>query len=442
MSKLTDYNSIEKQILIEKFNTMPLMEPRLANVIENYIYSKKVELWSNNQPKLEFNYKYDASHGTHREWLENGDLVCEKHYLDGLLHGQSIENTVRTRYNYDICVSEKYISNKHTVSNYKNGLLDGDQIYYNSDNKISKALCYRDGSLNGVQTYNNHFGNMVQQITYSNGLIDGKFIDIEHKSFHTGNWRRRRFFIPVKTETSYIADIATGPCIEYFTTYTGRITNKIVVQANYINGMLEGKYTSWYRNPIFYNSIEPKIDRPYRKEDNTNEATNKIQDWLWKKNRRLQIEANYIANKLNGVYKKYSIDGYLNLECNYKDGILDGSYSAYFPNGQKKLERYYTNGKKHGQNLRWYMKKGRYTKILEATYINGILDGECKKWHSNGQLKFQGNYILGKQVDIHRHWHSNGTLELEIDYRAITILKRWDANGKLVGYLDYNNQYI
>jgi hypothetical protein len=39
MSKLVDYESPEKEVLLELFNKMPMMDNWIASVIESYIYS-------------------------------------------------------------------------------------------------------------------------------------------------------------------------------------------------------------------------------------------------------------------------------------------------------------------------------------------------------------------------------------------------------------------
>ncbi|NKC00186.1 MAG: hypothetical protein GKR90_17100 [Pseudomonadales bacterium] len=40
-----------------------------------------------------------------------------------------------------------------------------------------------------------------------------------------------------------------------------------------------------------------------------------------------------------------------------------------------------------------------------------------RRWHKNGQLRFEATYQDGKQVGMRRSWHDNGQLRVETPYR-------------------------
>ena len=60
MSKLIDYNSVEKEILLEIFVSVPFMDNWIANIVENYIYSNVKTYYSGGEIETEYRAKYDS----------------------------------------------------------------------------------------------------------------------------------------------------------------------------------------------------------------------------------------------------------------------------------------------------------------------------------------------------------------------------------------------
>ena len=63
INKFIDYNSPEKDILIEHFKTIPMMDKWIANIIEEYIYSTVREYYPDGSLKSEYRTKYGEKHG-------------------------------------------------------------------------------------------------------------------------------------------------------------------------------------------------------------------------------------------------------------------------------------------------------------------------------------------------------------------------------------------
>ena len=59
MSKLIDYNSVEKEILVKIFDGIPFMDNWLANIVENYIYSDVKTYYTSGEIETEYRAKYD-----------------------------------------------------------------------------------------------------------------------------------------------------------------------------------------------------------------------------------------------------------------------------------------------------------------------------------------------------------------------------------------------
>ena len=55
----------------------------------------------------------------------------------------------------------------------------------------------------------------------------------------------------------------------------------------------------------------------------------------------------------------------------------------------------------------------------EETYVNGVLHGEYKEWHENGQLSVEGWYEYGEECGEWKHWFSDGRRVPHIDEYSI-----------------------
>lgn len=126
-------------------------------------------------------------------------------------------------------------------------------------------------------------------------------------------------------------------------------SGKVFIEMSYVNGLLEGRVTSYYKNG------------------------------------NMQADNYYIAGKLNGVSKQFDIKGNPIREISYKENLIFGN-CKYYENGVIDTERY---------------------------YVNGIINGPCKDYRkgnlfmeydynsSTGRRKNQACYDLktGKKKD-------------------------------------------
>lgn len=91
MQKLIDFNSVEKTIITECIGNIPMMEPWIATIIENYVYSW-IEGTSTDNERNPFNYKYlskfGEKNGEYKEWYVNGQLKKDEKYKDGKMIGE------------------------------------------------------------------------------------------------------------------------------------------------------------------------------------------------------------------------------------------------------------------------------------------------------------------------------------------------------------------
>lgn len=119
---------------------------------------------STGQLTLRYEYYKDDSgqkikDGEYFEFYPNGKKKIESHYKDGVLEGTSIY--------YE---SEDVIA----FNNYKNGKLDGECRTQNSKGIITNVYHYKKDKLDGQTVYNFDNGKPHIKINYKNGIPSGK----------------------------------------------------------------------------------------------------------------------------------------------------------------------------------------------------------------------------------------------------------------------------
>jgi antitoxin component YwqK of YwqJK toxin-antitoxin module len=79
-----------------------------------------------------------------------------------------------------------------------------------------------------------------------------------------------------------------------------------------------------------------------------------------------------------------------------------------YANGQIQ-EKYYIlpNNKKEGLYQRWH-KNGQLNE--QYNYINGNIEGLYQTWFENGQIHYYVNFINNKKEGLYESWYVDGTL--------------------------------
>lgn len=145
---------------------------------------------------------------------------------------------------------------------------------------------------------------------------------------------------------------------------------------------------------------------------------------------------NFKNGKLSGKEMIYDVEymtiqGYiLNdtiiTEKNYIDGIL---------NGQQKKWNAISNGVTDG-----FVNRKRF-QLYQYNYIDGKLEGLQWERYGNGQLKFEKNYT-GNQINgYQREWFDDGQLNYEKCYKENkldSIYRKWLRSGQI----DYEEHYV
>lgn len=118
--------------------------------------------------QLELKYEYyenengqKIKHGECIEWYADGTKRLVSNYLDGELNGESI-----------------FYKNKDTIAynNYKDGILHGTCLLKNSNDVVLAKYTYLDGVLDGKQEYYHANGKIRITGNFTLGISDGEWV--------------------------------------------------------------------------------------------------------------------------------------------------------------------------------------------------------------------------------------------------------------------------
>ena len=87
-NKFENFNSPEKEVLLELFETMPLMDNWIASIIESYIYAFVEDRYSDGYLKTRYRVKYGEKDGEYVYYYNNGNLGIKSNYINGKLEGE------------------------------------------------------------------------------------------------------------------------------------------------------------------------------------------------------------------------------------------------------------------------------------------------------------------------------------------------------------------
>ena len=141
--------------------------------------------------------------------------------------------------------------------------------------------------------------------------------------------------------------------------------------------------------------------------------------------------------------QEYILDDSIITEKNYIDGVLNGqqrkwlSSSNGVTNGfvdriRIQLYQYnYIDGKLEG--LQWECYENGQLKF-EKNYTGNQINGYQREWYENGQLNYEKCYKENKLDSIYRKWLRSGQIDFEEHYvngKLNGLQKKWDINGQL-----------
>ncbi len=127
----------------------------------------------------------------------------------------------------------------------------------------------------------------------------------------------------------------------------------------------------------------------------------------YKPNQKVE-EGEYVADRREGVWKKYHTNGELKSEITYVSNRPRGSYKLYYNSGILEEDGNWVNEKNAGEFKR-YHPNGKLAQdfIFED---NGLRTGTQKYYYENGQLEMEVQILKGVEEGMMRRFYPNGEL--------------------------------
>jgi len=107
---------------------------------------------------------------------------------------------------------------------------------------------------------------------------------------------------------------------------------------------------------------------------------------------QLKSQITYKSGKKNGHAIYYHANGEIQIECNYLNDKLDGVFRRFYGNGTAELFQEYREGQQHGLN-RYFDANGNL--LIESNYSNGKVNGAYHEWYPNRRIRSEGQYLHG-----------------------------------------------
>lgn len=122
-------------------------------------------------------------------------------------------------------------------------------------------------------------------------------------------------------------------------------------------------------------------------------------------------EGNYEDNHKQGLWKRYSPEGWLKSEITFVDNRPKGDYTIYYSNGKVEEDGAWVRNRNTGSFKRYYP-NGKLQQEFEFT-STGKRNGVQKYYHENGQLELEVSVVNGKEHGMMRRYYEDGTLKEE-----------------------------
>lgn len=289
---------------------------------------------------------YDTMGHFQKVWLDNGNGLLELKYPNG-----------QTR----------------VKLNYKNGVVDGEAVWYNADGKISTKGQFVNDKRHGEWIWYFENGQESQRINYLYGDRHGKGIEY----FKNGK---------LQAEYSYLYGDLDGKYTEYFD------NGKVMYEEYFEEGLRQGnckyyvptgdlaiirRYIDNFLVGYSYLGKDGKAVEEIPVDGERQTVTAYFQ------NGKKSIEFTIEKDEYDGEYTYYYPTGKIFKTLHYDKGWRSGDIVAYYSDGTMWYKGTYVKDEYNGTFVRYYT-NGKTD--IEFTYVHGELNGLCKYYNNKGAL--------------------------------------------------------
>jgi uncharacterized protein len=377
---------------------------------------------------------------------------------------------------------------------YKNGKLEGEQIFYKETGIESSRETITDDLLDGQKTvyypsgqlysvsfgkmgkdegeYKEYFsnGNVSQIKHYVNSILSGSYQEYYENGLlkESGNYQDDQPDGPVveysengnlSAEGTLIKGVATGTWKYYYD--NGKLKSKAV----FVNNKMEGAFEEYYDNGqlkssglykngvangeslmydkdgkiyaryLFENDIPKQVrffDKSGKQISVSERKGNEFNMSIYKPQGSLYCQREIdIKGKITGQETDYYASGKINGTSTYKDGELDGPLIYYYRNGKKQSETEMSDGKKEGRYTSYYS-HGQVQS--EGWYSGDQAEGPWNYYDELGNISSRAYFLHDEITGFKEEFSPNGHKTMEYKYMNgwLAELKQYDSTGKIL----------
>ena len=305
--------------------------------------------------------------------------------------------------------------NRYDTQNKKTGVW---KKFHKENGKLKEEATYKNDLLNGYLKEYDLKGRLINAVLYIDGepqLYAEELFNLDiKKEYHTNG--------QIKKEGTYDVTGKEHGKFKYFNKQ-GEIENVEI----YDHGVLlaKGMIDDADRRQGYWE--EYYINGELKSKGNYKDGK-KIDDWeFYFANKQLQQKGKYLeGEKPTGTWYWYYSGGELLREESFRKGLEDGMLVEYFENGTLITKGEFIDGKKEGT---WFYELGDHKE--EGQYKDGERFGEWIYYYPNGKINFKGNFVDGLPDGKHKFYYENGKIKREEIYVMGLKIENWKFYNEL-----------
>ena len=385
--------------------------------------------------------------------------------------------------------------NKKTEVNMSGGKQNGYYTAYYANGQVESEGWMVDDEDEGEWNYYDELGRLSARAYFQDGELSGYREEFDPggnktlEELYKGGW--------LLALTQYDKGKVTGTIALPKTSGIYRLyfpNGKLKAEGNYINGELEGKYTSYYfdgSTEFVYSYHHGLRDSAYvdyyyggiKSAEGTFKLGEKVGVWKsYDEQGKIDYISHYANDQENGEKISYLPDGSKYVIRTYKDdqlhgplqefdpggsmayqvnfeygsaksftyigkdgkpvpdvpiGYKNGQLKAFYGNGNPSRTCFYSNGTKDGPDIIYYA-NGQTRSLDTVSY--GNYEGISREFYPNGKPKSVYHYKTGNAHGLCLEYYPDGTLKKEISFDNGEIngpAKYYNEKGKLIRTMTY-----
>ena len=290
----------------------------------NEIQGTQISYYPNKKIKSKYfiDKKTHKITGNYTNWYNNGCKEYEVNYLNGLpnVYSTCWDSLGQLNNELSVCdgkldgISIFYKNNKkYFEATYHDSLLDGTLIFWHQNGIKAKEGLAKDNMRTGIWNEWDSTGAIQAKYKY----LNGKLADTCKIFYRNG---------AIKASYVYINDIIQGKYREF-----DSLTDRIIVEGNFLNGKLNGELLSWYPN-------NKRLLKGYFR---SGKPIGKFLGWY--DTGELMAAIEFTDSSSNGKITLFNKNGITATKGQIQDGNTSGLFKIFDSDGEPLYETEFTN---------------------------------------------------------------------------------------------------